>query len=192
MRPERVAAVLLAAGLSTRFGEEDKLVAPYRGKPVVAHALENLASIAFGHLIAVVRPKEHSPEIHRRLERRGYTLVVNEEPDEGLSGSIVKAIWHVTDLRCQGALICLGDMPNVPQSHLMNLCDTAVDRRSVVASTDGLVPSPPALFGRSHFGELLALRGDQGARALLMRGIQVETAFSSLYDIDTPEDLEGA
>lgn len=189
MRPERIAAVLLAAGRSTRFGDQDKMMADLGGKPLIAHAMETVASLPFAHLIAVVRPQAAAPVIHRKLERRGYSLLVNDAPEEGLSGSIVRAIAHIADLKCRGALICLADMPAVPPGHLIRICEAAVDIRSVVASTDGFVPSPPSFIGRKHFGELLALRGDQGARALLSRGLLIETNGSLLRDIDVPDDL---
>lgn len=192
MRTDRIAAVLLAAGLSTRFGEDDKLMAPWRGKPIVAHTLETVASLKFAELVAVVRPIEHAPVIHRKLERRGYTILVNDQPEQGISGSIVRAVEHVMPLqKCRGILICLADMPDVPQSHYTRICLAAEDIRSVVASTDGFSASPPAFIGRKHFPELLALRGDQGARALLSHGVQIETSGAVLHDIDVPEDLPG-
>lgn len=192
MRTEQIAAVLLAAGSSSRFGEEDKLMADLRGKPVIQHSLETVASMAFAELVAVVRPIEQAPVIHRKLERRGYTILVNDRPEEGMSGSIVRAVRHVMPLRrCRGILICLGDMPDVPQTHLNRICLAAEDVRSVVASTDGFSSSPPAFIGRQHFTELLNLRGDQGARALLAQGTQIEASMGSLRDVDTPEDLAG-
>ncbi|HJT38956.1 MAG TPA: nucleotidyltransferase family protein [Sphingobium sp.] len=190
MRTERIAAVLLAAGASSRFGKADKLMADLRGKPMVAHTLETIASMAFAELVAVVRPAEQAPVVHRKLERRGYTILVNDRAEDGISASIVRAVEHVMPIkRCRGILICLGDMPLVPQSHYNRICLAAEDIRSVVASTDGFSPSPPAFIGRKHFPELLALRGDQGARALLSHAIQVETRGAYLRDIDTPEDL---
>ncbi len=190
MRPERIAAVLLAAGQSARFGERDKLVAEYRGKPLAVHALENVAALPFAHLIAVVRSARLSPELHRRLDRRGYTLIVNDAPEEGISGSIVRAVEQVKDLKkCQGMLICLADMPNVPQSHITRIINEAVDIRSLVASTDGFTPCPPCFIGRKHFPHLAGLRGDQGARALLSQAVLIETSGPALHDIDTPEDL---
>jgi molybdenum cofactor cytidylyltransferase len=190
VRTEQIAAVLLAAGTSSRFGEDDKLIADLNGKPVIAHTLEAVASLAFGELVAVTRPIADAPDIHRRLERRGYSILVNDRPEEGLASSIVRAVLHVMPIkRCRGILICLGDMPFVPQSHYNRICLAAEDVRSVVASTDGFSSSPPAFIGRKHFPELLTLRGDQGARALLSRGVQVEAMGSSLIDIDTPEDL---
>ncbi|MEA3390445.1 nucleotidyltransferase family protein [Sphingobium sp. CCH11-B1] len=191
MRTERIAAVLLAAGTSSRFGEEDKLMADLRGKPVAAHTLETVASMAFAELVAVARPIELAPVIHRKLERRGYTILVNDRPEEGISGSIVRAVEHVMPIRrVRGILICLADMPNIPPSHYNRVCLAAEDIRSVVASTDGFSSSPPAFIGRKHFPELLALKGDQGARALLSHGIQIETSGAVLHDIDTVDDLQ--
>ncbi|HKY82124.1 MAG TPA: nucleotidyltransferase family protein [Sphingobium sp.] len=193
MQTERIAAVLLAAGRSSRFGEQDKLMADLGGKPLIAHTLERIASLAFAELVAVVRPTEVAPVIHRKLERRGYTVLVNDRPEDGISGSIVRAVDHIMPLsRCRGILICLGDMPYVPQSHYTRICLAAEDIRSVVASSDGFSASPPAFIGRKHFPELLALRGDQGARALLSRGVQIETMGTYLRDIDTPGDLPDA
>lgn len=193
MRTERIAAVLLAAGASTRFGEDDKLMANLRGKPVAAHTLETIASMAFADLIAVARPLAEAPVIHRKLERRGYTILVNDRPEDGISASIVRAVEHVMPMqRIRGVLICLADMPNIPPSHYNRVCLAAEDIRSVVASTDSFSSSPPAFIGRKHFPELLALRGDQGARALLSHGIQIETSGAVLHDIDTPDDLLNA
>lgn len=190
MRTERIAAVLLAAGTSSRFGDEDKLMAPLRGKPLAAHALETVASMAFRELVAVVRPLEQAPVIHRKLERRGYTRIVNDQPEDGISGSIVRAIEYLMPKpRVRGVLICLADMPDIPPTHYNRICMAAEDIRSVVASTDGFSPSPPAFIGRKHFPELLALKGDQGARALLSHGLQIETSGAVLHDVDTPEDL---
>ena len=165
-------------------------MAEWRGKPVIVHSLESVASLPFAELVGVVRPVEQAPIIHRKLERRGFSILVNDHPEDGISGSIIRAVEHVMPLRrCQGILICLADMPGVPQTHYTKICLTAQDSGSVVASTDGFSSSPPAFIGRKHFPELLTLRGDQGARALLSRGLQVEAMGSSLRDIDTPEDL---
>lgn len=193
MRTDHIAAVLLAAGTSSRFGEEDKLMADLAGKPVIAHAMETVASMPFAELVAVARPAAQAPVVHRRLERRGYTILVNDRPEDGISASIVLAVAHLMPIRkCRGLLICLADMPHVPQSHYLRLCLAAHDVRSVVASTDGFSSSPPAFIGRKHFPELLALRGDQGARALLSHGIQIETMGNFLRDIDTVDDLADA
>src|SRR3546814_16197640 len=117
-------------------------------------------------------------------------LLVNDRPEDGISGSIIRAVEHVMPMRkCRGILICLADMPDVPQTHYNRICLAAEDIRSVVASTDGFSASPPAFIGRKHFPEPLALRGDQGARALLSDGVRRETLGARLRTLDTPQDL---
>ena len=62
-------------------------------------------------------------------------------------------------------LICLGNMPNVTESHLAGPCATATTARSRVASFDGIARSPPCFIERAHFDTPLSLKGDDGARA---------------------------
>jgi molybdenum cofactor cytidylyltransferase len=191
MRPEAVAAILLAAGRSIRFGRDDKLTAPYRGKPLFRHAAETIAALPFALKIAVVRSRDQAGAIHDALTSLGFTLLVNDAPEAGLAGSLTRAIGRVADSPAPGVLVCLGDMPEVTGDHLIRLCDTAQDSMSVVASTDGATPSPPAFIGRAHFAALLALRGDKGARDLLDRGISIAADRTLLRDVDRPADLRG-
>ncbi|CAN5328846.1 hypothetical protein BH10PSE12_BH10PSE12_02130 [soil metagenome] len=191
MPPDCVAVVLLAAGRSMRFGEGDKLLAAYRGKPLYRHAAETIAALPFAHRIAVVRVADRAGAIHAGLAALGLTLLVNDAPETGLASSLVLAIAHVADLDCSGVLICLADMPAVPADHLIRLCETAQDISSIVASTDGVTPSPPAFIGRAHFDALLALRGDKGARDLLERGMMIAADGRLLRDVDLPADLDG-
>ncbi|WP_336963454.1 nucleotidyltransferase family protein [Sphingobium aquiterrae] len=193
MRPERIAAILLAAGPSTRFGEDDKLMVDYRGKPLINHALAHVASLPFAHMVAVARPMEEAPVIHRKLDRRGYEIVVKEDAAADLSASIALGLARVEEIaairKVQGVLLCLADMPDCNPTHLNHLCLAAEDIRSVVASTDGFGPLLPAFIGRKHFRELMSLRGDQGPRVLMSHGKLIETSDAVLRDVDTPEDL---
>jgi molybdenum cofactor cytidylyltransferase len=193
MRVERIAAILLAAGRSARFGDADKLMADYRGKPLITHALGHVASLPFAHHVAVVRPVAQAPVIHRKFDRRGYALVVNEAGDADLSSSIALGVATVEKIaairKVKGVVLCLADMPDANPTHLNHLCLAAEDIRSVVATTDGFGPLFPAFIGRRHFAELMALRGDQLPRILMNHGVLIETGNSVLRDIDTPEDL---
>ncbi|PZU61044.1 MAG: nucleotidyltransferase family protein [Sphingobium sp.] len=191
MKPADTTGVLLAAGLSRRFGLADKLVAIHKGRPLIAHAAEALAAIRPRHLIGIVRPLDDAPVVHAILTELGFTLLVNDQPEAGLSGSIARAMDQVMKTGCSGALIVLADMPGVTAGHLCGICDKATDDRSIVASLDGKSPSPPCLFGRAHFSALGALQGDKGARDLLSGASLVPAAPGMLGDVDTPEDLHG-
>lgn len=188
MRTEKIAACLLAAGQSTRFGPENKLLAPYGRRALIAHAIDALYALPFMQLFAVVQPD--APDVHYRLQRQGFELVENDDPEAGLSRSIALAAAHAATLKCSGLIVCLADMPHVSPSHVAHLCDLAKDRRSLLCSTNGLAPSPPAFFGAAFFEELQRLKGDQGARALLAQATAVEVGAEMLHDVDFPHDLE--
>lgn len=175
----KVAAVLLAAGRSSRFGAEDKLLAGLAGKPLARHAAETLASLGFGALIVVARPA-----LAHLFP--GFELVANERPEEGQSRSIRLGIEAAERAGAATILIALADMPFVGADHYRRLL--AVHDR-VTASTAGGAPMPPALFDCACFSELMSLTGDMGARSLLGDAVLVEAPTRELRDIDAPADL---
>jgi len=173
--------ILLAAGRSTRFGADDKLEADLDGRPVGVHIADTLAGVAFRDRIAIVG--------NGRLDyaARGYRVVRNPAPERGLSSSIRLAVAEARDTAA--VLIVLADMPRVTADHIRRLLDAANDPDAVIVSSDGTLPSPPALFGQAHFDHLLALEGDAGARQLVATGLRVQTTPLELADIDTPGQL---
>ena len=188
IEPENVAAVLLAAGRSLRFGEEDKLLAHLRGVPLVAHAARAIESVSPGRKIAIC-PDTAGP-VAALLAARGFEIVANGEAERGLSQSLARGIAVAGAARHEAALICLADMPNVTPDHLR-----AVMARfhpvtvPVVGSIAGENCSPPALFGRSLFARIALLEGDKGAKAMLAEGDLVQAPEDLLVEVDRPGDL---
>jgi len=183
IRAETTALILLAAGRSARFGDADKLAADYLGKPLAYHVVTAFEDMPFAMRIAVA--------LETRLDfaSRGYDVIVNDAPDEGQSRSVGLGVSEAARRGVSAVLIALADMPRVTAAQLYRLIDEADDERAVVASSDGVKPSPPALFGAAHFDALMSLSGDRGARELIARGRHVVTSPAELIDIDTPEDL---
>ena len=183
---DRIAAVLLAAGRSERFGR-DKLLARVRGEPVAVIAAKNLVAIGPGRLIAVCRA---GSEVAAILSALGFEIIVNAEPARGLSSSLALAIERADLSGADAALVALGDMPFVGQEHIKSLL-AAFDpaKASIVASGRDGTAMPPALFARSHFGALRNIEGDRGGRALLAGALLVAGDPLELADIDRPEDL---
>ncbi|HTG37191.1 nucleotidyltransferase family protein [Sphingomonas sp.] len=181
---EDVALILLAAGRSERFGDRDKLEQPYLAEPIGFHVVTALEAVPFHTRIAVVSGT--------RLDyaARGYRVVVNDHPEQGQGGSLALGIAALRTTGANAVLIALADMPRVTAAHIYRLLDTAVGEAAVVASSDGVCPMPPALFGAAHFDALSALTGDAGARNLVRAGHHVVTSPAELVDIDTPEQLE--
>ena len=185
IRLERTVLVLLAAGRGTRFGDiESKLEAEFLGRPLGLHVATALESLPFLRRIAVVG--------HTKLDyaSRGFEICENDDPAEGMARSVRIGVHAAERTDADGVLIALADMPRVTAAHVHRLFDSSTDADTVVASSDGVDPKPPALFGRGRFAFLKTLSGDEGGRDLVRAGRHVVTAPAELIDVDTPEELE--
>ncbi|MBC9034136.1 NTP transferase domain-containing protein [Sphingomonas sp. JC676] len=182
LEPERVALVLLAAGCSQRF-DGDKLSEPFLNKPLAFHAVTALARVPFMMRIAVVS------DTRLDFAGLGYQLVENPDPSLGQARSLCFGVAAAKKAGAQAVLVALADMPRVTATHIYRMFDRADGPATIVASSDGISPMPPALFGRDLFDDLLDLEGDEGARQLIKRGHHVVASPAELVDIDTREDL---
>lgn len=178
------AVVLLAAGLSRRYGAVGKLVANYRGKPLVLHIAETLGAMALSQRLAVCRSGDD--DLAALLRGRGFSIVLNPDTARGMASSLALGIEAVNS---DAAIVCLADMPNVSIGHL-NAVIEAGRRAGLAASATGNgSPTPPAYFGRPLFADLMALEGDKGARGLLGNAPLVTASAEELADVDTPADF---
>ena len=185
-----IAAILLAAGTSRRFGADDKLLAPLDGAPLALHAARRIVELAPGRRIAIC-PDDHGM-LARALAELGFEIVANPHPERGLSQSLSCGITAVAPGPEAAALICLADMPFVSAGHLHNLIDRFdVTNAPIVASTNGEAAMPPALFARSLFETLRGGEGDRGGKALLADAALVHAGANELADIDRPGDIPG-
>ena len=191
-----VAAVILAAGRSTRMGGPNKLLAELNGKPLVRIVAEQaLASKAQG---VVVVTGHQADQVERALQGLNVTFVRNPDFAEGLASSVKAGIAAVPQ-SADGAVICLGDMPLISAHLIGRLIETfAPDRGNLIAVpvSDGRRGNP-VLWSRRFFNELMTLDGDIGARHLIAKHseavaeVPVE-GLEAFLDIDTPQALEAA
>ncbi len=184
IRVEDTVLVLLAAGSSQRFGDiGSKLDEEFLGKPLGLHVAVALGGMPFKDRIAVIDGS--------RLDyaRHGFRIVANDEPVRGMGSSVAIGVAEAQRLDAAAVLIALADMPRVTSSHILHMFDVSEGEDTVIASSDGVAPKPPALFGRGQFEALLNLDGDAGARDLVAAGKHVVTTAAELIDIDTPEEL---
>ncbi|AJP73830.1 nucleotidyltransferase family protein [Sphingomonas hengshuiensis] len=184
LEPENVALVLLAAGRSHRFTHADKLAEPFLDKPLAYHVVTALENMPFLTRIAVVS------DTSLDFAARGYRVVENPDPSLGQARSLCFGVEAARAAGAAGVLVALADMPRVTATHLYRMFDAAHGAETIVASSDGVRPMPPALFGSALFDDLLNLEGDEGGRELIKRGRHVVTSPAELVDIDTREDLE--
>lgn len=188
-----VAAIVLAAGQSTRMAPDHKLLVTDRaGKPIIARTVDNLLASGARPVIVVTGHREM--EIRAALGRRPVTLVTAPDHAAGLSASL-RAGLAAVPAAAAAALVCLGDMPLVTGRMVDRLIEThdADEGRLIVAPTASGALGNPVLWDRRYFADLAALEGDRGARALLDGNpdaiTTVELGDAALRDFDTPESL---
>lgn len=182
---EESVLVLLAAGKSRRFGDiVSKLDQPFLARPLGLHVAVALEDMPFSHRVAIVDGCTVDYAQH------GFEVLHNDDPDRDLSSSVRMGAAVAKECGAAALVIALADMPRVTATHVYRLFDAATGADTVVASSDGKAPKPPALFGRDRFDALLALTGEEGARDMIRAGRHVVTSTAELIDVDTPEELE--
>ena len=181
---EKTTLVLLAAGASRRFGDDDKLDEAFLGRPLGLHVAVALEDMPFQERIAVV------DSCRIDYAQHGFRVIHNREAEQGMASSLKLGVAAARAAGANAVVIALADMPRVTAAHLYRLFDAATNAGSVVASSDGRTPKPPGLFGSDRFDVLMQLTGPTGARDLLRAGRHVVTAPAELIDIDTPADLQ--
>jgi molybdenum cofactor cytidylyltransferase len=184
--PERVVAIVLAAGSSRRFGDADKLVADYRGRPLVLWAARAAMALPFRAAIGVC---QESGPVADLLRKAGLAVELNAAPERGMGSSIAIGVEAARASEPVACLILLGDMPAVTTAHLEALLAAFEGEDDVVISAARGQRSPPTLIGRRHFPTLLTLEGDEGPRMLAARARTVEVADDMLGDINRPEEM---
>ena len=191
-RAPRIAAVILAAGLSSRMGA-NKLLAPLAGKPLLRHAVEAAAQSAAAPVI-VITGRDAEP-VTAALAGLDVRFVHNPDFASGLSSSLKCGIAAVP-ADCDGAIVLLGDMPGVTTLLIDRLIAafSPEDERTICVAAHRGKRGNPVLWARRHFADILKLTGDVGARRLVADNealvCEVEAGDDGpLADIDTAEAL---
>ena len=184
------AAILLASGRSTRFGDGCKLLHKWRGQPLVAHAASTISRLPFMNRTAVV-PFALS-ELAEILTGLGFDVVENRSPELGRDHSVHLGVSKAANAGSAGALICLGDMPCVTEG-LMRALVAAADSRSPVACRSAESLSPPCYFPRRFYAGLAATDDSHRPRDLLKGapGLKILAPPADvLQDFDTRQDFD--
>lgn len=188
----KLAAIVLAAGLGTRFGG-GKLTAPFRGQPLIARALATALNAPVTSVIVAVGD---DPVLQSAISTRApdALLVRIDDPAQGLGASLAAAARTVP-AEIDGVFVFLGDMPLIGRAVAPALA-AALDRPDgVVAPVHDGQRGHPVLFGGDWIPALRALTGDVGAQAVIRQAGDrlrlVETDDPGvLFDVDRPEDLD--
>lgn len=187
-----VTAVVLAAGRSSRMGE-NKLLMNIGGEAMVRRTVQ-AAVPAVQEVIAVTG--RDGDAVARALDGLAVKIVHNPQFAEGLSASLRCGLAALPP-EADAALICLGDMPLVDAAVIGRLIAAfnPVEHRSICVASHRGARGNPVLWGRQHFAALMAVTGDKGARVLFDQYadeiVDVEMPDPAvLTDVDTLEALE--
>jgi molybdenum cofactor cytidylyltransferase len=194
LQPARsVAALVLAAGRSSRMGGPNKLLAEIGGRPLVRIVTEQaLASRARPVIVVTGHQRER---VEAALEGLPVEFVHNPAFADGLGTSLKTGIAALP-AQSDGVIVCLGDMPQVDAAMIDQLVGAlAPDKGAlIVVPAIGGQRGNPVVWSRRFFPDLMAVEGDIGARHLIGRYGEavVEVPLSgkaALTDVDTPEAL---
>jgi molybdenum cofactor cytidylyltransferase len=189
-----IAGVVLAAGRSSRMGGPNKLLAEIGGKPLVRIVVD--AVLASRARPVVVVTGHQRDKVEAALAGLPVKFVHNPHFADGLGTSLKSGIAALP-AQSDGAIVCLGDMPQVDAAlidRLIGAFDPDHGALVVVPTIDGKRGNP-VVWSRRFFPDLMAVEGDVGARYLIGRYTEAVaevplTGTAALTDVDTPEALE--
>lgn len=195
-----IAAVVLAAGASRRFGS-DKLLHPLtlRGAtlPLAAHSLLPWLE-TFGHITVIVRPGAETfcsmiETALGAIKSAQINWIECADAAQGMASSLVCGVRANRD--AAGWLIGLADMPAVPMAAIAGVRNALSAVAALAAPSRNGRRGHPVGFASHYRDELLALHGDNGARRLLERDqsklVEIKIDDAGIFaDIDVPSDLQ--
>ena len=191
LRAPRIAAVILTAGLSSRMGS-NKLLAEWCGKALVRWTVESALASEAKPVIVVTG--HEATKVEAALNGLDVHIMHNPNYTSGLSSSLKSGIAAVP-ANCDGAVVLLGDMPEIKASLIdrMIAAFSPADNRLICIATHGHRRGNPVLWARRFFPEIETLSGDVGAKELIRVHedvvCEIEAGDAALRDIDTPDAL---
>ena len=184
----KIGCIILAAGRAVRFGE-NKLLQPFRGKPLIAWSMDAVPTERLGPVCVVTR----EPAVEALAAARGWQTVRNDAPELGVSRSVALGTEALAG-DCDGLLFLVADQPLLRRETVERLLDRFLEApERIAAAAAGERFGNPAVFPAALFSALMTLKGDRGGKQLMQRFpelvVQVSVDPAELADVDTAEDL---
>lgn len=186
------AIVILAAGKSSRLGQPKQLL-PFKGKSLINHCIEIAKKVAID--VIVVTGAEQK-RIENEIKNRGARILFNKDWEEGMASSIRLGLSYLIEQKpdVENVIFMVCDQPYVTPDLLQNLIKVKISStKNIVASRYAEIAGTPVLFDTSIFPELLELKGDIGARKIIIKNPDRVTTVDfplGSVDMDTADDYK--
>jgi len=189
-----ISAIVLAAGMSTRMGAENKLLLPFRGTTLIGNMVDVVTGARVGETLVVLG--HEAERVRAALAGKPVVFVDNPHYAEGMGSSVQVGVRAVSP-RATGIMVCLTDLPLIESAELDRLIaafETAEAGKSVAVPSHRGQRGNPVLFSARFRDEVLNTRGPvAGCRGIVKKYpdqvVEVEMDQDHiLRDIDTMED----
>lgn len=189
-KPLKIVALILAAGESRRLGKPKQLLS-YNNTTLLNHVKKQFPADSVDGPFVVLGA--FAKEVKLKSALNDVEVIEFDGWKEGMGSSLAyacKQLFSETDY--DGILITLADLPKVSQADYQKMISLFNSPSDIVATlvTDSF--GVPALFGSDYFSELMQIRGEKGAKSLLMKYKERITAYANPnagFDIDTDADF---
>jgi len=200
----KFAAILLAAGQSTRFETGSKLTHIIKDRPLISWSLSPLIKSNLEQVIIVTGC--HAETINTAItplkdQHPNLTTIHNEIFELGMGNSIATGMTAISS-NIEGVFICLADMPKITEDIFTKLAHSFANQQNRETTKNKSIfrpsyqgkPGHPVLFSKIHFEKLASLNGNQGARQIIKSNqdalelIAMDSPHTRL-DIDNRQDL---
>lgn len=184
-----VIGLLLAAGLSSRMGQE-KLLLPFKGHTLLEETLENLSRAGLNHRVVVTKAA-----IAAALDfPEDVTVILNPRPEDGQASSLslgIKTCRQIPD--CEGILLFLGDEPLITPELIKRVLKAHRDNpQSIILPEYDGKPGHPVAIGPAWYKAFSGETGDRGGRQIIAAHpesvIRIPGDAPSVMDVDCEED----
>jgi molybdenum cofactor cytidylyltransferase len=195
-REKRIACLILAAGRSSRMGPRNKLLEDLGGIPVVRRTVET--ALASRARPVVIVTGHQAAEVETALSGLDVTILHNPDYATGMASSLKTGIAALSP-NLDGAIVALGDMPEIQATHLERMISAfePKEHRSIIVPVYEGRRGNPVLWSSELFPAMAGLSGDVGARSIIANNadsvVELDLGTAAVHvDLDTPEALADA
>ena len=195
-RKKQTAGVILAAGMSKRFGQPKQL-AKIGHKYLTEWVLDSALASRLARVVLVVG-HEHPKIIQAlgsKINHPRLQVVINYRYQQGQSGSLQAGLSSIQQ-NFDSVMFMLGDQPRLRPGTIDFLLESFwQSEKSICVPVCSEISGNPTIFSRAMYASLMAIEGDIGAREVIRSNqehilyVELEDA-QSFIDVDTPQDLE--